>query len=629
VGSGSVNIAKDELRRVRLARKINKHLSPSRFDSDIFRLNLQQLDYVNFDLFKSSYLKACPGSGKTEVVGVKSAYAIKRWKDPFSGIAVLSFTRNAAKEIKTRVLKYAGPNAERYPHFIGTFDSWLHSVIFQPFAANEMGYKGKNGDRKIRIIDNEIKADFLSRLCTNVYSEKKVRKVWPNEYFFLPDDEIESISDKKFNIFDKGIIDGLKQKKREFFKWGLATYQDAAYLSFKLLKKDMHLAPLIAKRFPIIIIDECQDLCYNQLTLLYYLWEGGSNIHLIGDANQSIYEFRKVSPEKLNAFLDKIKPERKELKTNYRSNQCIVDACCRFIGEKNGIGNEALRISTPLILWQFEKKNLNSLPEKFRQKLESFSNPEISYAKSAVLVRGRGLLGQISRQKRATGEYVDDFLQALFRWNLPKKTTCDIDFALMTLGRILCRLAFNGKGWHQNQDCPDCLEPLEWRYFLDNFIEATTELHSTIVKDSTITLKQCTGLIKKFISKQWHMIPHPENIFDDINLKIRTPKKRGDEPANLGYCFADDQIRITTIHDVKGETLEAVLLISSPDGRGKKGGFYQDWFEPSPGDEEFKRFAYVAFSRPKHLLIVATPQLEERYLKKFRDLGFVEEKIPE
>ena len=33
---------------------------------------LEQLKYVERDLTKDSFLKACPGSGKTEVVGLKS-----------------------------------------------------------------------------------------------------------------------------------------------------------------------------------------------------------------------------------------------------------------------------------------------------------------------------------------------------------------------------------------------------------------------------------------------------------------------------------------------------------------------------------------------------------------------------
>jgi DNA helicase-2/ATP-dependent DNA helicase PcrA len=38
----------------------------------------QQLDYARSGIDKNIFLKACPGSGKTEVVGLKAAYEIMR-----------------------------------------------------------------------------------------------------------------------------------------------------------------------------------------------------------------------------------------------------------------------------------------------------------------------------------------------------------------------------------------------------------------------------------------------------------------------------------------------------------------------------------------------------------------------
>jgi DNA helicase-2/ATP-dependent DNA helicase PcrA len=133
--------------------------------------------------------------------------------------------------------------------------SWLHNFIFQPFAANEMGFAGKNGDKRIRIIDNEIKGYFMSRYCTSMKVEDKRKQIWVNEYFFLPTGEIEGSVEGKLNNCPAHVIEELKQKKNEFFKHGFATYQDAAYLSFLLLKKHGYIAPIIAGRFPFIIID--------------------------------------------------------------------------------------------------------------------------------------------------------------------------------------------------------------------------------------------------------------------------------------------------------------------------------------------------------------------------------------
>lgn len=95
-------------------------------------LSEEQIDYIYSDIKSNVYLNAFPGSGKTEVIGLKSAIEIKKWDKPNSGIAILTFTNSAEDEIRSRTVKYLGHQID-YPHFIGTFTSWLHGHIANPF----------------------------------------------------------------------------------------------------------------------------------------------------------------------------------------------------------------------------------------------------------------------------------------------------------------------------------------------------------------------------------------------------------------------------------------------------------------------------------------------------------------
>lgn len=63
----------------------------------------EQLEYILSDVKNNTFLRACAGSGKTEVVGMKAAYEIKQWTEMNKGIAVLSFTNDAVEVIKNRV----------------------------------------------------------------------------------------------------------------------------------------------------------------------------------------------------------------------------------------------------------------------------------------------------------------------------------------------------------------------------------------------------------------------------------------------------------------------------------------------------------------------------------------------
>ena len=78
----------------------------------------EQLEYVMTSIKENVFLKACAGSGKTEVIGLKAAYEMKKWNSYNQGIAVLTFTNDATDVIIDRVKQFTGRNAV-YPHYIG------------------------------------------------------------------------------------------------------------------------------------------------------------------------------------------------------------------------------------------------------------------------------------------------------------------------------------------------------------------------------------------------------------------------------------------------------------------------------------------------------------------------------
>jgi DNA helicase-2/ATP-dependent DNA helicase PcrA len=90
--------------------------------------------------------------------------------------------------------------------------------------------------------------------------------------------------------------------------------------------------------------------------------------------------------------------------------------------------------------------------------------------------------------------------------------------------------------------------------------------------------------------------------------------------STLPHSFESKRIRITTIHDVKGETFDAVLLVSA-ENRNSKGGHYEQWLNPTQGHEEYQRFAYVACSRPRHILVIANPKMNEEIKVLLCNLG--------
>lgn len=84
---------------------------------------------------------------------------------------------------------------------------------------------------------------------------------------------------------------------------------------------------------------------------------------------------------------------------------------------------------------------------------------------------------------------------------------------------------------------------------------------------------------------------------------------------------SNSDVRITTIHDVKGETLDAIMLVSSIDKRGNTDGHWEQWLENV--STEAARLAYVASSRPRQLLVWAVPEINDMDKVRLEKMGFI------
>ncbi len=603
-------------------------------------LSEEQLDFILHPIDTACYLKACPGSGKTEVVGIKAAYEIAEWKRKFVGIAVLSFTKNAAKEIADRVKKFGGANAAQHPHFIGTIDSWLHGYVLHPFAHKSTGYKGKDSDKSYRLVDSEEQYDFLSSFKT-VFSLSPYKDAWVNDYYFECTSSVELQSQSRYLDLTSVSVQhkkALQENKSKFLKAGLATYADAEFLCYYLLKNTPNILENIVKRFPIIVIDECQDLSNNQLEILKLLNQKGAVIHFIGDNNQSIYEFKKVYVEKISAFITENNLSERLLTKNFRSNQKIVNVSIALEKFNTGttpipvVGNEVERATKSCILWEYTADEFSQLPQKFIDHLNlinsNIQKPEskIEISRSGILARAHATLSGFRSHPNSGLSKIELFANGLNCWANNPRTCKDMQNALQQIGKSISMLAYEGAGNHQHQYCPDAYNQIEWRILLSDLIVKATNTTEGVYPFASLTWSQWVAKLKVLLENYWTNFRSPTNDWDSVKAKFKSPNGFANnlviDTIKASQNTYSEKIRMTTFHDVKGETLDAVLVVSAKDKKSK-GGHFEQWLSQEAGEKEFVRFAYVASSRPKHLLIWAIPkQGNNTNIQKILQLGF-------
>lgn len=593
-------------------------------------LSDQQLDYIFSELDEDVYLNACPGSGKTEVIGIKVAYEMKQWESLNRGIAVLTFTNSAEDEILERVSLYCNKPVE-YPHFIGTFTSWLHGYIANPYLYSYISDK-ERADNSINLFDPNSYNQIALNYCTK-YSYGSLNKINPTQYYesayhdriiFTSNrgkqDELDELLKK-----NKWRTKELLGRKRKFNEANLYTYEDVEQLVFKLLDENPELVDLVVERFPMIFIDECQDLSMIQIWILELIRSAGTCIHIIGDLDQSIYEFRLVNPNETRNYISNNKYSEMKLTQNYRSCQAIVDVSGQIIVRKHQVtGMQKQKCCESLRVIFYERGKEQSAVEKYKELLEEESiNVENSY----IIVRNNTLKKKITGDKSNKENALEAMAKAIYYF---RSYTSLNDYTEMFsyAGKAINRIFFkdHSGGNKGNFHCPEDFRIDKWRTLIYNLLQSISSNKNLVF---SITWSEW----KKELAKELAIIQDKYDVLSECTCELGRMRNNMGK-VQVSDMFADtsdynNSINITTIHGAKGMSLDSTLVFSSyQKSKNESGAFWKMWFDISEVTEK-NRLAYVSFSRAKHLLVLAIPRAKRSKDSDFDELfnhGFVDYK---
>lgn len=603
----------------------------------INHLSDQQIKYIFSNNTSDAYLNACPGSGKTEVVGVKSAYEIKRWLSQNTGMAILTFTNSAEDELRNRVASYLNFQTG-YPHFLGTFTSWLHGYIANPFLQIVSNYCNKKTlDNSIRVIDADCSSNFLHAFQTK-YAYGELNHIRANEYYvnmksggFVycgPFRNGQNILDKLLRA-DSWRKKELAEIKKMFWVAGFSTYEDVEFLTYQLLHSHPDIAECIAKRFPLIFVDECQDLSFSQLQIIKELHVHGTKIHLIGDLNQSIYEFRNIVPEDTEKFICELSLNEYKLTENYRSCDAIVNASMALLCKsKDSKGKQIQKVRTPLVAILYTKGQEQKVIKAFES---SINRNHLDMKASRIIVRGNNLKQKLLGRKSADKSIniIEDFARSIYLHNSSDQIG-DYQLCIQLLARALQRVFFTDS-IHDNIAQlfkPDKIESSEWRQLL---IKVQNQLLTTNdISRFNVTWKQWKAALQKALNNDFIA---SIRCLDGKVINLGNIRK-GNRDKIVESTLADNtnaisQCSIETIHSCKGMSLDAVLFMSTyKKSAEESGAYWKDWFAPDcESVGESNRLAYVAFSRAKQLLVLGIPNphsspLDESQQTVLKNAGF-------
>ena len=375
-----------------------------------------------------------------------------------------------------------------------------------------------------------------------------------------------------------------------------------------LFVKYPEIAELIAKRFPVIFVDECQDLSYVQLELLATLCEKGCKIHLIGDLNQAIYGFRNIEPDDTKDFIENHCFDIKLLTENYRSSQPIVGASEYVVnGREEIVGRNINKAGIPLIAILYTKGKEKHAVNKFHgYVLEN----NLNVRESRIIVRNNNLKNKLLGMKsnNQSSNNLETIAQVVYLLNREEQVS-DFKMLFDMLAKSIRRTFFKTSEHLNSQFLyrPKEIEGRDWKrvlFEIRNILKEAQQLN-----DFSVTWAEWKKRLNKLLTANIKDLPELLECTYDIG-NIRKGNKDEivektlfeNEEGELNYA-------VETIHGCKGMSLDAVFFLSSYQANKDEhsGGYWKQWFDRADIGEE-NRLAYVAFSRARYFLALGIPK---------------------
>ena len=242
---------------------------------------------------------ACPGSGKTKTMASKAAWVLTC--NPEAKVLAVSFTRDSAAELKSRILaSVPNPSDVRQRLSVGTF----HAIALEQLRRSD------------------IRLKLLSDTESHLMLERAVALTG-----------LDISLEEARQAVDFGLAGGKLPERGPwavvFQAWQNLMQRVGAHDLGSILPlavdgmKHGRVRPLMAD---VILADECQDADDAQLEWLLLHARAGSVVTIVGDDDQAIYGWRKARGHAgMMAFQKALDARLLQLDINFRCRQEILD----------------------------------------------------------------------------------------------------------------------------------------------------------------------------------------------------------------------------------------------------------------------------------------------------------------
>lgn len=330
-------------------------------------------------------IMAGAGSGKTRVLTHRIGYLLKEKDVSPRSILALTFTNKAAREMKERVERLVGLDAE------GIWMSTFHSMCVR-ILRRDIDRIGV--DRNFSILDTTDQLSVIKQALKDLnldpkrYDPRAMLGAISSAKNELKNAETFKREATDFHTQQTALVYERYEKKLK--KNQSLDFDDLIMQTIHLFDRLPEVLQNYQRRFQYIHVDEYQDTNHAQYKLVKMLAERYQNLCVVGDSDQSIYRWRGADIQNILSF-EKDYPSANVilLEQNYRSTQRILNAANKVINNNTGRKPKKLwtdnHEGSPIYYYQAQTERDESL--YVAQKIEALIRDGFSYKDFAVLYR--------------------------------------------------------------------------------------------------------------------------------------------------------------------------------------------------------------------------------------------------
>lgn len=323
---------------------------------------------------------ACAGSGKTEVISRRIANILQQKPNVRpENIVAFTFTEKAAESLKERIAKALGSQIPDM--YVGTIHGFCKHLLS----------KYAEGFADFKVLDDVKNHLFITR-----YADKCGMSALDLKPCVLNNNLFMQCIDKLIDDYDNR--DAWTDAQKQVLEQYIGCLYEHKYIDFSLLLfealRQIRENPSVQdylKTINYLVVDEYQDVNDLQEKLIQAIAGLGANVCVVGDDDQTIYQFRGSNADNMISFPERYPDvQQVRLEENFRCQAGIVDVAANVICHNERRLQKQMRSSATKIQSTVQAKGYPNTEEEFAaiaERIVKLHDEGVPYREIAVLVR--------------------------------------------------------------------------------------------------------------------------------------------------------------------------------------------------------------------------------------------------